>query len=71
MNLKNKDITRYFDNTQRNGVLIQYKLKRAIYFVNNICIDEFPFDEDTTINDLENWIKAKNNHFKTTQITFK
>ena len=64
MNLKNKDITRYFDNTQMNGVLIQYKLKRAIYFVNNIGIGEFNFDEDTTINDLENWIKSKKNHFK-------
>jgi len=71
MNLKNKDITRYFDNTQRNGVLIQYKFKRAIYFVNNISIDEFPFDEDTTIDDLETWIKSKKKHFKTTQITFK
>jgi len=70
MSFKN-DITRYFDNTQRNGVLIQYKLKRAIYFVNNIGIDEFPFLEDTTINDLENWIKSKKNHFKTTQTTFK
>ena len=68
MSSKNKDITRYFDNTQKNGVLIQYKLKRAIYFVNNISIDEFNFDEETTINEIENWIKAKKNHFKTTRI---
>ena len=59
MNLKNKDITRYFDYTQRSGVIIQDKFKSAIYFVNNIGIGEFNFDEETTINDLENWIKSK------------
>ena len=61
---KSTDSNRYFSDDHRSGILIQHKFKRAIYFVNNLNIDEFCFEENTTTNEVEAWIETKRKHYE-------
>lgn len=59
-----RDSNRFFSEDHKSGILIQHKIGRAIYFVDNINIDEFFFESSTTTNDVEAWIASKKRHYE-------
>lgn len=61
---KSKDSNRFFSTDKKSGILIQHSFKRAIYFVDNINIDEFQFNDETKVSDLEKWIEAKKKNYQ-------
>ena len=64
-----KDSNRFFSEDRKSGILIQHKLNRAIYYVDNETIDEFPFHADTTMKEIDKWIDAKQKHYNESKVT--
>jgi hypothetical protein len=59
-----KDSNRFFSEDHKSGILIQPKLHRAIYYVQNLTVDDLDFQDDTTISEVEDWIDAKKRHYE-------
>lgn len=55
------DSTIYFSQQDGTGVLIQFRFKRAIYFVNGEKIDEFNWHDGTPASIVDTWVNAKRN----------
>ena len=57
------DTNIYFSDDRKSGILKQSKFNQAIYFVDNISIDTFIFEENTSTEDLDRWVEAKRKHY--------
>lgn len=58
-----KDSNRFFSEDHKSGILIQPKLHRAIYYVDNLTVDTLDFQENTTMSEVEAWEMAKQRHY--------
>jgi len=49
----------FFSEDKKSGLLIQPKLRRVLFFVNNDTKDTLYYEQETTVSDVDKWIKEK------------
>ena len=58
---KSKDVDSQikFSSTENSGVLIQHQHNRALFYVEGIVKDEYYFDSETPLSELDAWVEKK------------